>query len=552
MLWRGAPDARCRRAASAFHLRGIAIYFGVLATWRVIGILYDGGSFLDAAAAVATFAVLAAGALSLLALIAWGVARTTVYTITNRRVVMRIGIALRWTFNLPYTQIDGAALRPYEDGTGDIPPAARRGHPPRLLRLWPHARPWHFTRPEPMLRCLPDAAATAQLLSEALAASLAIRSRRADLGTVPRGRAGRPWRQAEEDAMAQGTFAKADMRQGKHFPKPLLIGMGLMVVFSIAAAAFGRMTDIGTLRNPTTAPVSITRYQLLAGRRRDDHDRRRALRRDHQDTRPEEGGFLRGSLRGIDRDRKMRGIALEQPWRLFLWEDGALTLSDTVTGQRINLNGFGSTNAAAFAALLDTRERDDELAQSPVTQDGAGPLRHRGGEHLREPARPREARGRRHHQSRRRGARPRRARRGALRREADVFANGDDRARKPHRAPVDEGDRRPRVHGTVRIQLLGKADAMNAHAIPHASESAVNETTRIAQQDTLLTPRFYTTDFDALDKIDVTAGAGRMGRAHRGDALDPNRGHFRRTDEWTMSTSTTCRKGCARSSSTSW
>ena len=33
---------------------------------------------------------------------------------------------------------------------------------------------------------------------------------------------------------------------------------------------------------------------------------------------------------------------------------------------------------------------------------------------------------------------------------------------------------------------------MNAHAIPHASEAAVNETTRIAQQDTLLTPRFYT------------------------------------------------------------
>lgn len=172
VLWRGAPDARSV-ALRAFHLRGIAIYFGVLATWRVIGILYDGGSFGDAAAVVATFAVLAAGALSLLALIAWGVARTTVYTITNRRVVMRIGIALPVTFNLPYAQIDGAALRPYEDGTGDIPLQLAEGTRLAYFVLWPHARPWHFSQPEPMLRCLPDAAATAQLLSEALAASLA-------------------------------------------------------------------------------------------------------------------------------------------------------------------------------------------------------------------------------------------------------------------------------------------------------------------------------------------------------------------------------------------
>jgi hypothetical protein len=138
-----------------------------------MGIAYDGGSLTDIAAAVATFAVLAAGALSLLSLIAWGVARTTVYTITNRRVVMRIGIALPVTFNLPYKQIDGAALRPYEDGTGDIPLQLREGTRLAYLVLWPHARPWRFTRPEPMLRCVPNAAATAQLLSEALAASLA-------------------------------------------------------------------------------------------------------------------------------------------------------------------------------------------------------------------------------------------------------------------------------------------------------------------------------------------------------------------------------------------
>lgn len=139
------------------------------------------------------------------------------------------------------------------------------------------------------------------------------------------------------------------------FPRLPLIGIAALVAFAISATVFGRVTEIGTLRNPTTAPESIRDIRYLRG---DDETLTIVDARTGEAIRtlaPDEGGFLRGSLRGLDRDRKLRGIALDEPWRLILWDDGALTLSDTTTGQRYTLNGFGATNAAAFAALLDKR-----------------------------------------------------------------------------------------------------------------------------------------------------------------------------------------------------
>ena len=56
--------------------------------------------------------------------------------------------------------------------------------------------------------------------------------------------------------------------------------------------------------------------------------------------------------------------------------------------------------------------------------------------------------------------------------------------------------------------------------------------TDVAMQNTLLTPRFYTTDFDEMDAIDVTPVRRDWDELIAEMDADPNKGHFRKTDDW--------------------
>jgi hypothetical protein len=115
-------------------------------------------------------ALLASAAIAVLAILACFSARTTVYTITSRRVVMRFGIALPMTLNIPFRIVEAAALSVHRDGSGDIPLKLTGKDRVAFAVLWPHARPWRMNRPEPMLRAIPNPRQVAQMLSRAMVA----------------------------------------------------------------------------------------------------------------------------------------------------------------------------------------------------------------------------------------------------------------------------------------------------------------------------------------------------------------------------------------------
>ena len=129
VIWQGKPSFK-GLALRSFHIREVAIYFGLL--------------------------------------LAWLFRRAACYTITSKRVLFQFGVALPMTMNIPLSKIANAALKTYRDGSGDIPLKLNDDKRVSYLLLWPHIRPWRLRVSEPMLNSVPDAAQVAARLAEAL------------------------------------------------------------------------------------------------------------------------------------------------------------------------------------------------------------------------------------------------------------------------------------------------------------------------------------------------------------------------------------------------
>lgn len=167
IVWQGYPDARAV-ARKLLHERKILAYFTLLIVWKFGTGLYDGETVLQSAYVASTLAL---GGLIVFALIRWyarAIKRSTIYTITNKRVVMRFGVALPVTFNFPFKQITEANLKKVWEDKGTISLGLTEHTKISWLILWPHVRPWMIARPQPAIHMVRNVDMVADLLGQQL------------------------------------------------------------------------------------------------------------------------------------------------------------------------------------------------------------------------------------------------------------------------------------------------------------------------------------------------------------------------------------------------
>jgi hypothetical protein len=173
LIWQGAPRW-FNLARQSFHIGAVTAYFAAMLAWRTGAAIVGGTPPLTALRTSLLVTPIALVAIGLLALLAWLTARTTVYTITTKRVVLRFGLALPKAINIPFGIIEAAAAKTLSDGSGDLALSLKAPNKVAFLQLWPHARPWRLTSPQPTFRAIADPQAAGQLLAAAMKGEVAI------------------------------------------------------------------------------------------------------------------------------------------------------------------------------------------------------------------------------------------------------------------------------------------------------------------------------------------------------------------------------------------
>lgn len=149
--------------------------------------------------------------------------------------------------------------------------------------------------------------------------------------------------------------------------------LGGFLLLVLAAVLLARLTGVGAPRAVVPDTIWVVAYTF--------HDRADGgidVRRASDGAfvhgvAPQSNGFLRGTLRGLARERRLRGIGPEQPVQLAGLADGRLMLIDPATEWRVDLSAFGPTNAAAYAPLVPAAP----LALSATSAPSAPPVSNR-------------------------------------------------------------------------------------------------------------------------------------------------------------------------------
>ena len=163
LIWQGHPERRAL-ATRAMYLKYIAFYLVVLIAARTGYLIMDGEPVATWSGMLVWQVLASAFVMLLIVGLAAVYSRTTRYSLTNERLIIKTGAAITIHINLPLQQITAADLREYSDGTGDITLQVSRAEKLYWLLLWPNVRSWWIRPLRPVLKGLRDAQAVAHLL----------------------------------------------------------------------------------------------------------------------------------------------------------------------------------------------------------------------------------------------------------------------------------------------------------------------------------------------------------------------------------------------------
>ena len=172
VLWEGAPDPNAM-ATHVFHRRLFLLYFAAMITWWGVttSVAFGSSDFIASLGVRVGLSAIVLGVVEMLARVS---ARTTWYAITNKRIVLKIGMVIPMSINIPFQIVDSAGVGMFKDGTGQLAVVLGKGHRLAYIALWPHCRVFELDKPSPILRGLRDAQHVGGLLANAVAAVAAV------------------------------------------------------------------------------------------------------------------------------------------------------------------------------------------------------------------------------------------------------------------------------------------------------------------------------------------------------------------------------------------
>lgn len=359
IVWQGIPDW-VNLAQQTFHIGFVATYFAALAIWRVFTVFDAGGSLGDAIFNAGLLIMAGGVTLALLCLISWVMAQSTIYTITNKRLVLRFGEAFPKSIDIPFKTVVAVALKRKSKGRGNISISLKAGNRAPYFVLWPHVRPFRLKSPEPMLRALPDVDSVADVLGEHLRAAardeVVASDTRAQMEVPP----------------TQGPSV-TDEPRGTPNQQPIPVQRDYKPAYAIVALLVFTVTAVAIFQasegnRAASRGVHHTVYDL---RFADAGSERLAIvsARDQNGlsvgeqiaiVEPGKDGTIRGAFKGLTRIRDARRLDPAESFQLIVWDTGRLTLSDLETDRHYSLDAFGRAGSGAINDLR--RLRTEALA----------------------------------------------------------------------------------------------------------------------------------------------------------------------------------------------